>query len=407
MAQLPSQSQILLPLLETLNEAGGKATPAHVYDALAQKLELPNWLRNLRSLAGKAGEINIWERRVRNARQQACAHGLIVSDPERRNHNLWQLTESGKKGLRNCKPGVIITVFTTDLGCALLAEAETAIKFVDDNSINLILTSPPYPLITQKAYGNKSSDSYIDWLTDLAAAWKQKLTPNGSLVLNLADVYTPGSPSISLYQERLLIKLCDDLGYSLAQKFYWENSSKMPAPAEWVCVRRIRTTSSVEQIYSLTKDPLAATANNKNILRPYSESMLNRIAAGGESASSQEPPSGFKLKEGAFSKNNGGSIPHNLLVAPHSQSNDTYKRLCRQHKLPIHPARYPQTLPTFFIKFLTEPNQIVYDPLAGSASTAEAAEQLGRSWLISERAFTYLQGDPAKGQAARSGCCCR
>lgn len=117
--------------------------------------------------------------------------GFIENSPERWRRNLWELTLAGKEGLRNCKPGIIITVFTTNLGTALLAEAETAVQFIQDRSIHLILTSPPYPLITQKAYGNRDPRAYVDWLTELAASWKQKLADTGSLVLNLADVFNP------------------------------------------------------------------------------------------------------------------------------------------------------------------------------------------------------------------------
>lgn len=362
MSHFPTQGQLLLPLLRTIHEAGGQAKPAEVYETLATKINLPHWLRELRALAGKAGEINLWQRRVRNTRQQAVRHGLIENEPERRRRSLWQLTAAGRDGLRNCKPGILITVFTTNLGTALLAEAETAVQFIDDKSIHLILTSPPYPLITKKAYGNKDPQSYVEWFTQLAASWKDKLTDTGSLVINLADVFTPGSPSLSLYQERLLISLCDEIGYSLAQKFYWENPAKLPSPAEWVCVRRIRVTPSIEQLYWLTKSPASATANNRNILRPYSESMLQRLAQGGEQTS-QSRPSGFAFKQNAFSKDNGGSIPHNLLIASHTESNDAYKQLCRKHKLPIHPARFPNAIPETMIRFLTEENHIVWGSL--------------------------------------------
>ncbi len=163
MAQrLPTQEQILLPLLQTIQDAGGKAKPTEVYQALASKIALPEWLRQLRALAGSAGQINVWERRVRNARQEAVNRGLIENNPERRTRNLWELTDKGQKGLYNCKPGIIITVFTTNLGTALLAEAETAVQFIDDDSIDLILTSPPYPLTTQKAYGNRTGQNYVD-----------------------------------------------------------------------------------------------------------------------------------------------------------------------------------------------------------------------------------------------------
>ena len=391
MSHFPTQGQLLLPLLRTIHEAGGQATPTEVYERLATKIDLPHWLRDLRALAGKAGEINLWERRVRNTRRQAVRHGLIENEPERRRRSLWELTAAGRDGLRHCKPGILITVFTTTLGTALLAEAETAVRFIDDKSIHLILTSPPYPLITKKAYGNKDPQSYVEWFTQLAASWKNKLTDTGSLVINLADVFTPGSPSLSLYQERLLISLCDEIGYSLAQKFYWENPAKLPSPAEWVCVRRIRVTPSIEQLYWLTKSPTSAIANNRNILRPYSESMHQRLAQGGE-LTSQARPSGFTFKQNAFSKDNGGSIPHNLLIASHTESNDAYKQLCRKHRLPIHPARFPNAIPETMIRFLTEENHIVWDPFAGSGVTAAVAERLGRRWIINERSLTYLQG---------------
>jgi len=51
----------------------------------------------------------------------------------------------------------------------------------------------------------------------------------------------------------------------------------LPSPAEWVCVRRIRVTPSIEQIYWLTKKPAIATANNRHILRPYSQSMRTSV----------------------------------------------------------------------------------------------------------------------------------
>jgi len=362
--RFPSRSQLVLPLLEALYEAGGQAAPADLYDHVARKINLAQPLRELRAPAGKAGEINLWERQLRNARQTATTSGLIENDLHKRKRNLWELTDKGHQGLRNCKPGIVITVFITPLGTALLAEAESAIALIANNSVDLILTSPPYPLTTKKAYG------------------------------------TPGAPAVSLYQERLLIRLCDELGYTLAQKFYWENSSKMPGPAEWVCVRRIRVTPSIEQVYWLTNNPTTAKANNKQILRSYSHSMLERIAHGGENnLRCHKRPSGHQLKPGAFAIDNGGSIPHNLIIAPNTESNSLYQTRCRQEGLPMHPARFPKALPTFFIRFLTEPGNLVFDPLAGSATTAEAAEELGRRWIINERSLTYLQGAALRFEA--------
>ena len=175
---------------------------------------------------------------------------------------------SGKAGLQNCRHGVVLTVYETDLGQALWATCESAVQLISAGSVDLIMTSPPYPLTQKKQYGNLDTREHVEWLAGCARDWRRILADTGSLVLNLADVWTPGAPAVSLYQERLLIKLIDELGYHLAQKFYWENPAKMPSPAEWVTVRRIRVTNSIENIWWLAKTP-HPKANNREVLRPY------------------------------------------------------------------------------------------------------------------------------------------
>jgi site-specific DNA-methyltransferase (cytosine-N4-specific) len=128
--------------------------------------------------------------------------------------------------------------------------------------------------------------------------------------------------------------------------------------------------------------------------------MQERIARNGENNQRRHKrPSGHVLKPGAFAVDNGGSIPHNLIIAPNTDSNGLYQTRCREERLPIHPARFPKALPTFFIQFLTEAGNLVFDPLAGSATTAEAAEELGRRWIINERSLTYLQGAALRFEA--------
>jgi hypothetical protein len=138
------------------------------------------------------------------------------------------------------------------------------------------------------ASSSLSTDN-LYWLTSLAAGWKKKLTDTGSVILNLADVFTPGAPAVSLYQERLLIRLCDELGYTLAQKFYWENSSKMPGPAEWVCVRRIRVTPSIEQVYWLHKQ----SCNREGQQQTHPPILLSKYAAA-HCSRRRTPPQTFK-----------------------------------------------------------------------------------------------------------------
>jgi hypothetical protein len=98
-------------------------------------------------------------------------------------------------------------------------------------------------------------------------------------MLNLGDVWLPNSPTVSLYQERLLLQLVDPLGYHLIQKLYWENPSKMPGPAEYVTIRRIRVTPSIENVWWLSPTP-NPKANNRNVLVDYSSSMRNALTRG-------------------------------------------------------------------------------------------------------------------------------
>jgi DNA modification methylase len=66
-----------------------------------------------------------------------------------------------------------------------------------------------------------------------------------------------------------------------------------------------------------------------------------------------------------------------------------------------HPARFPIELPTFFIKLLTMPGQVVFDPFAGTCTTALAAEQLGRRWIMAELDRHYADALPERLRAGR------
>lgn len=381
------QGQLLLPLLDALETCGGAAAPGDVYPVMAESLGVRDPERQIDG--GKGGQVNAFARDVRWARQRAKLEGLIDSPSP----GMWRLTGKGNKALREARPGVVVTVFTSESGVALWARCEDALRYVDDASVQLIFTSPPYALQRKKAYGNKDSRSYVDWMTDLVAAQREKLTADGSLVLNLGDCWEKGRPSLDLYAERLLIRLVDDLGLNLAQRFEWENPSKMPAPAEWVTIRRERVKPSLERLYWLSPAD-HPYADNRTVLKPYSASMSRRLASGGDTRG--ERPSGHVVGDGAFATDNGGAIPGNLLSIPNTDSGSAYLRYCREEGLPVHPARFPVALPRFFIKLLSRPGDVVADFMAGSGTLAAAAEPMGRKWIIGEMMLEYLQGLPGR-----------
>jgi site-specific DNA-methyltransferase (cytosine-N4-specific) len=258
-----------------------------------------------------------------------------------------------------------------------------------DASVNLVMTSPPFPLTFRKKgpYTSVGESQFVEWFLPYARQCRRLLTVDGSFVIDLGGVWNKGSATKSLYQQRLLLALCDQLGFHLAQDFYWYNPAALPAPAEWVNVRRIRVKSAVNLVYWLSKTE-NPKANNREVLRPYSKDMLRLITKGYRA---KERPSGHNITT-KFQKDHGGSIPPNLVEIGNNESNSEYLKSCEAAGVPVHPARFPRGLPEFFVKLCTKRGDLVLDPFAGSNVTGEAAERLGRRWISIEVAEEYVEG---------------
>lgn len=277
--------------------------------------------------------------------------------------------------------------YRTDLGAAYLGDSRDLLTHIPDETVNLIMTSPPFALTRKKEYGNESAEDYVEWFLDFAREFKRVLTPDGSLVIDLGGAYLPGRPVRALYQFELLIRLCKELGFFLAQEFFHYNPSRLPSPAEWVTVRRIRVKDAVNIVWwlSVSDNP---KADNRQVLRPYSESMKQLLKNGYRA---KLRPSGHEISE-KFSRDNNGAIPPNLLELANTESNSAYLRRCKEVGIKPHPARFPVDFPRFFIDFLTDEGNVVLDPFAGSNTTGQAAEMSGRRWLAFEIDEAYLQG---------------
>jgi site-specific DNA-methyltransferase (cytosine-N4-specific) len=275
--------------------------------------------------------------------------------------------------------------YTTAWGAAYVGDALAVMRELPANSISLVMTSPPFALRRQKAYGNVDAASYVDWFWPFAEEIYRILKPDGSFVLDIAGAWNPGRPTRSLLPYQLIIRLCEC--FHLAQECYWFNPSRLPTPAEWVTIHRNRVKDAVNYVWWLSKTEWP-DADNRRVLRPYSRSMKRLLRDGYKP---EMRPSQHEISR-HFRKDNGGAIPPNILVVPNTRSSDDYFRCCRQAGLPIHPARFPAALPEFFIKFLTRPRQVVLDPFAGSNVTGQAAEMLGRRWVSIEINPAYVEG---------------
>ncbi|MFN5514283.1 MAG: DNA-methyltransferase [Cyanobacteriota bacterium] len=274
------------------------------------------------------------------------------------------------------------------MGASFCGDSLELLGKMPNKSINLVLTSPPFALQRKKEYGNKEQTEYVEWLANFAAIVYQKLKDDGSFVLDLGGAYEKGKPVRSLYNFRIPIHFCDEIGFFLAEDFYWFNPSKLPSPIEWVNKKKIRAKDSVNTVWWFSKSEFPKSDVTK-VLTEYSSRMKKLLEDPEKFYDPKKRPSGHDIGK-AFGKDNGGAIPSNLLQIPNSESNGQYLRGCKTLGLKAHPARFPSKLPEFFIRFLTEPGDLVVDIFAGSNTTGFVAEQENRYWLAFERELQYL-----------------
>ena len=278
--------------------------------------------------------------------------------------------------------------YSTQLGAMYLGDSLQLLADLPDGSVNLVVTSPPFALQRQKEYGNIDQCDYVEWLTQFGRLVYQKLREDGSFVLDLGGAYQKGVPVRSLYQFRVLLKFCDELGFHLAQEFFWHNPSKLPSPIEWVNKRKLRAKDTVNTLWWFSRSEWPK-ANVSNVLTEYSPRMKKLLEDPGAFYTPKLRPSGHEIGI-AFATDNGGAIPSNLLQIPNSESNGVYLGACKEIGIKGHPARFPSKLPEFFIRLLTDPGDLVVDIFAGSNTTGMVAEAEARRWLAFELSREYV-----------------
>ena len=278
--------------------------------------------------------------------------------------------------------------YSTNFGKAVCGNSLEVLEELQDNSVDLVITSPPFALLRKKEYGNENEDEYVEWLSQFATIVYRKLKETGSFVLDLGGAYMKGMPVRSLYNFRVLIHFCDKLGFHLAEDFYWFNPSKLPSPIEWVNKRKIRAKDAINNVWWFCKTPYPK-ADITKVLVPYSDRMKKLLDNPEEFYTPKLRPSGHDIGS-SFSKDNGGAIPPNLLQIPNSESNSGYLAYCKLLQIKSHPARFPAQLPEFFIKMLTDENDLVVDIFGGSNTTGMVCEQLKRQWLSIDSDKNYL-----------------
>ena len=302
-----------------------------------------------------------------------------------------QATETGKLYIGNSEE-----LLTRSLGAELRGK------------VQLIFTSPPFPLNEKKRYGNRQGEAYIKWFAAFAPLFANLLTPTGSIVIELGNAWEPQRPIQSLLPLQSLLSFVQhkEANLRLCQEFICHNPTRLPSPGQWVTVERIRVTDSYTHLWWMSRTD-RPKADNRKVLRPYSNATKRMHQRGNFNAGAR--PSGHVISKDAFLRNNGGSImqnaieiepiepkkdvrfPTNALSIAHTHSNDYYLRKCKEYSIKPHPARMPLQLVDFFIQFLTDPDDLILDPFAGSNTTGFCAQLAERRWISIEANQEYAQ----------------
>lgn len=336
---------------------------------------------------GRAGvERSPLKRAIRWHQQTLKKLGLIERVDGQR--GIWELTESGKSKLRTIKKGASVLAFSTELGAALWSDCSIFSRW--DEPIFLALTSPPYPLRQPRAYGNPSTEDYIDFICSAIEPIVTSLAKGGNVVLTLGDVFEPHSPAKSTYIEELTLALRSRLGLHLMNRLVWE-SNKPPGPVQWASKQRIQLHEGYEWCMWYCNDPVHCIANNQRVLQPHSASHQKLINRGGEHRTATNSDGAYRLREGSYSNRTAGRIPRNILkISNVCHSQRAYKQRAKEMGLVPHGAPMPLALARELIRFLTDVGQLVADPFGGSMTTPLACELEGRRWIATENVYDYV-----------------
>lgn len=287
----------------------------------------------------------------------------------------------------------MVPVLKTDFGEAYWTSIESFLRSREADligKVNAIITSPPFPLVRKKKYGNLEGDQYLEWFSSLAAPLSRLIADDGSIVIEMGNAWVKGEPTVSTLPLRALLQFQEEAGLYLAQEIICYNPSRLPGPAEWVTRERARLKDSFTRVWWFSKQP-RPKADNRKVLNEYSPAMQKLL--NGTKYTPGLRPSGHTVSKDGFYKDNGGAISPNVLAIPNAKSNnDRYRDFCRVNELPVHPARMQPELARFFIEFLTDPGDLVFDPFAGSLTTGFQAEMLSREWLATDMELDYLRG---------------
>lgn len=233
------------------------------------------------------------------------------------------------------------------------------LKNIEDNSVDLIVTSPPYSDQRKSTYGGIHPDKYVEWFLPISAELLRVLKPTGSFILNIKEKVYDGERHTYVIE---LILAMRKQGWLWTEEYMWHKKNSFPG--KWP--NRLR--DAWERLLHFNKDKKFNMYQDevKIPIGDWSKTRLKNLSETDKTRDESKVGSGFGKKiENWVGKEM--VLPDNVLYIATESGNKS------------HSAAYPEGLPEWFIKLFTQENDVVLDPFLGSGTTCKVALELGRN----------------------------
>ena len=253
----------------------------------------------------------------------------------------------------------------------IYGNAEKVAYLLPPDSIDLIITSPPYADQRKNTYGGIHPDNYVDWFMPISEGLLKVLKPTGSFVLNIKEKVTNGERHTYVME---LILAMRKQGWLWTEEYIWHKRNCHPG--KWP--NRFR--DAWERCLHFTKQR-KFVMYQENVMMPMGEwrhKRLKKLSEADKERDNSKVGSGFGKKVSNWVSRE-WAYPTNVL---------SLATECANKK---HSAAFPIDLPSWFIKLFTKPNDLVLDPFMGSGTTAIACIESNRHYVGIDINKEYIQ----------------
>lgn len=239
-----------------------------------------------------------------------------------------------------------------------LGDSKKILKQIEDNSVDLIVTSPPYADQRKNTYGGVHPDNYVNWFLPISEELLRVLKPTGSFILNIKEKVVEGERSTYVLE---LILAMRKQGWFWTEEFIWHKKNSYPG--KWP--NRFR--DSWERLLQFNKSK-RFNMYQEEVMVPmgdWAKSRLRNLSATDKTRDNSKVGSGFGKNISNWLERD-KAYPTNVLHLATECNNKN------------HSAAFPEELPEWFIKLFTRKNDVVLDPFMGSGTTVIVANRMKR-----------------------------